>query len=287
MLHQQLYRSRRHSVHMPHSETEPFLRRIASYMHNAGRDDGLSDRTTAGGYPKLFDTPAYALCTLCTAPIESRFQTCWPCRQAPTEAIPDVAAFLSYALNDLQSGNVAHRYKDAYNTLDGDPKSQHDMAVLLYLCMAKHSQCIWRTHAYERLGVTTVPSGSGRREHPLERKLFTYVQGPPVIDVRRTAPARPRGQHEIGVDPTRYEIRSDVTDTHVLVLDDTWTTGAQTMSVVSALRRAGAARVTTLCVMRYMQRDYPTSAGWLQEQGTLPMYSDDFCPVTRSFTCPR
>jgi len=256
-------------------------------MHNAGRQDPLGGENQNGSHPKLIDLRAFGLCLLCTAPIETRFSKCFACGHAPANAIPDEATFLSYAMNGLQSGTVARQYKDAFNSPGGDPRSRQDMQILLYLCMAKHVDCLLRVHAFERLGVTFVPSGSGRKEHPLEQHLFPYVQGPPVIDIHRTAPSRLEGRRDAGIDPGRYEIPSDVTDAHILVLDDTWTTGTQMMSVVAALRAAGAARVTTLCIMRYLQREYPPTAGWLEEQGTLPKYSDDFCPVTRSFTCPR
>ena len=71
---------------------------------------------------------------------------------------------------------------------------------------------------------------------------------------------------------------------HVLLLDDTWTTGSKLQSAAVALRQAGAAAVTGLCVARWCRWDWPDHAALLDDLD-VP-YDPLLCPATDG-TCDR
>ena len=71
---------------------------------------------------------------------------------------------------------------------------------------------------------------------------------------------------------------------HVLLVEDTWTSGAKAQSAAVALRDAGAAYVTVLCVMRWCRWDWPGHAELLR---TLDKpYDPLWCPVFGKAGCP-
>jgi len=75
-----------------------------------------------------------------------------------------------------------------------------------------------------------------------------------------------------------------VTDRHVLVLDNVWTTGSNAQSAALTLRRAGAAAVSVLLMIgRWLSSRNAVSARFIDElQGD---YDPLVCPVTGG-RCP-
>jgi adenine/guanine phosphoribosyltransferase-like PRPP-binding protein len=67
--------------------------------------------------------------------------------------------------------------------------------------------------------------------------------------VRSAHPAQP---HRFALD--RYESTSHLTDEPVLLIDDTWTTGANAQSAAAALKRAGAGPVAAVVIGRHLNR---------------------------------
>ena len=63
-------------------------------------------------------------------------------------------------------------------------------------------------------------------------------------------------QRERELDPVRFAA-SPVPDGRVLLVDDTWTTGASAQSAAMALRRAGARSVVTVVIGRHVGRAAP------------------------------
>jgi phosphoribosylpyrophosphate synthetase len=70
---------------------------------------------------------------------------------------------------------------------------------------------------------------------------------------------------------------------HVLVVDDTWVSGGKAQSAALALKLAGAARVTIVCIGRLL------SYRWDEHRLLIDSLSEPYdamrCPVTGS-VCP-
>jgi orotate phosphoribosyltransferase len=66
---------------------------------------------------------------------------------------------------------------------------------------------------------------------------------------------------------------------HVLLIDDTWTTGGHAQSAVLSLREAGATRVSVLVVARWLKADYADNKQFIADMRTRD-FSTRICPWT-------
>lgn len=110
--------------------------------------------------------------------------------------------------------------------------------------------------------VTAVPSTSGRDDHPLPKLVSRVVRGTAkryeeLLLVDRTDLAQ-RAQA-----PDRFRAIQTVKGSFVLIVDDTWTTGAHAQSAAAALKTAGAAAVGVVAIGRWFNPDFGDSARWL------------------------
>ncbi|MDQ3988971.1 MAG: hypothetical protein M3291_07205 [Actinomycetota bacterium] len=73
---------------------------------------------------------------------------------------------------------------------------------------------------------------------------------------------------------------------HVLLIDDTWTTGARAQSGAMALAADGATAVTVVVLARWLDPSYPGTSAFVKERvSRQPDYDPRTCPVTGG-TCP-
>lgn len=230
-------------------------------------------------------------CRLCTTPNKLGYEYCFNCHQhrqsVPNELLPDRTAFLTYALKGDQSGFDVRNYKDGLNGRAPSVPSQQRLQSLTYFFVKYHSQCLKYSTGRSISGLVTVPSGQGRHPHPLDYAIAPYFEKSiNRVTIRRTAQSRKSGSRETSVDHERYEIQSDVTGLHILVLEDTWVSGTQALGVAASLKAAGAHTVSVLCVARWLDRSWDATSSWLSKTKGLLAYDPFFCPVSRSYDCP-
>lgn len=77
---------------------------------------------------------------------------------------------------------------------------------------------------------------------------------------------------------------TDLSGMHVMILDDTLTTGSRTQSAALALRRYGARYVTVMVISRYLRPRVGNNAEFTTARLRRD-YSPDICPVTGG-DCP-
>ncbi len=123
------------------------------------------------------------------------------------------------------------------------------LLALLLVFLRDHGRCGWR-----RAGITWPPTHlavvpSARRgpgPHPL-RALIT-----PYLSCRWAELVAMPNYHQVReLDPDRFEA-GPVPEARILLLDDTWTTGASAQSAALALRRAGARSIVTVVLGRHV-----------------------------------
>jgi predicted amidophosphoribosyltransferase len=133
-----------------------------------------------------------------------------------------------------------------------------ELAAVLWRFLAAHESCVAAGAGVERFElVTTVPSGSRERDpsHPLRRIVGELVA--PTRERYETLLRRsrlelePRMFHERKFEPTRA-----LDGEPVLLVDDTWTTGASAQSAAAALRRAGSGSVAAIVIGRHVNRGW-------------------------------
>jgi predicted amidophosphoribosyltransferase len=132
------------------------------------------------------------------------------------------------------------------------------VAAMLSMFLARHEACVARAAGVPAFGlVTTVPSSDSHRDehHPLRRLVGEQVPqtgGRHERLLRRTSvPLEPRA-----FDARRYRAVRPLEGESVLLIDDTWTTGASMQSAAAALKAAGAATVAAIVVGRHVNREW-------------------------------
>lgn len=146
-----------------------------------------------------------------------------------------------------------------------------------------HGRCIAATTGWWQ-AVTFVPSAARPGgEHPvadLARAVHSVHDDTAKVALKvgpglGEPPARAPRPDRFVV-PTVYQ--PVISDRHVLVVDDTWVSGTKSQSAAIALKDAGAARVTILCVTRWLRYDWDDHRQLIE---TLDEPYDAMrCPVT-------
>lgn len=116
--------------------------------------------------------------------------------------------------------------------------------------------------------ITSVPSTSGRPAHPLRSVVAEVVSGTAdrygdLLAIARTD-LEQRAQAA-----DRFRATRPLAGARVLVIDDTWTTGAHAQSASAALKAAGAPTVAVVAIGRWFNPAYRTDTAdgesWLAE----------------------
>lgn len=223
------------------------------------------------------------LCGLCRTPILEAYQWCYPCGQAPGRARPDLVGFTTYAVKDEQAAMDMHRYKDQR------PSAQAVSGVRLLLDHGlAHLECAERLTGQEIDAVAVMPSRSHYeqdRASMLQRMCAQVLPpGLPRLDLQPSQGAASTRRLEAGA----FQVGDCQGVSHVLLIDDTWVSGATVMSATAALRSAGATRVSALVLARWLDRKYPATKNFVdrvtEEQGLRSPLTA--CPFTLDGQCP-
>ena len=243
--------------------------RVGGFFHNTLRDP---QRT----------------CSVCYGPKGSG-DLCHRCAEHRAEFGPRLAddvVILTYVRGRQASESIhqsAHTVR-AYKQSPPARKCAEDMALMVHAATVIHGECIEKTSGSAWSAVTFVPSRSRPGPiHPvaeLARQVSRNndAQNRLLLDVAagfETPPDRTVRADRFEV-PSKYADR--VNGRHVLLIDDTWTSGAKVQSAAVALHDAGAKTVTALCVARWCRDNWPDHKELL-DMCTAP-YDALVCPVT-------
>jgi predicted amidophosphoribosyltransferase len=193
------------------------------------------------------------VCEVCFT-FTDRFTRCYTCARTPQSL--DAVAPISYspALAQL------HYVLAAYKRLDGRVGRQLSLqlAAVLWRFLSDHEHCLAAAAGVPAFDlVATVPSGDGGRDrsHPL-RWVVSELVAPTRARHRRllnrsdiTVPA-----HEF--DQRKFHATEELTGRAVLLIDDTWTTGANAQSAAAALRAANSGPVAAVVIGRHLNREW-------------------------------
>lgn len=207
--------------------------------------------------------PGPGVCDVCRTSIVPQFNPtrCRPCFDAidHVDYRPDEVAIIAVALRGQQ---LAHELL-TYKTRPGDPaidRIRIRLAALLWKWLSTHEDCVARGAGVAGFPVvTTLPSTRLERQedHPL-RTIVRDVVG--VTRVRHRDLLRSAGIPDSGDRRTPDRHRFSVIERSldrlgpILLIDDTWTSGANAYSAVHALKAAGATKVAVLCLGRWFNR---------------------------------
>jgi hypothetical protein len=223
-------------------------------------------------YEKVMQTPrgGFAVCRDCFN-LTRGFERCYAC--ASTERVLDAVVPISYSVGGESLNGALAGYKRL-----GGPLARRlaaDLAVILERFLVRHEACLARACGIEEhlargvagkrtrstcgLGsfdlVTTVPSSDRQRDerHPL-RWIVGELASPTADRHQRLLRRSQVPFEQRRFDRHRYEPTRALSGERVLLVDDTWTTGASAQSAAAALRDAGASSVAAVVIGRHLNR---------------------------------
>ncbi len=215
-------------------------------------------RIQAGGQAPLLSAPppdAAGVCGSCRTPVRPGRTRCFRCdkyRECLPGLLPDVVAPVAYAEKGGPHATNLWRYK---SDGPGAEAACAALRALLLVFLRDHGRCVWRcAGAPGPSHVAVVPSCRGRAgTHPLEAMAAPYLSLPWVRWVRGSDADGPA---PLDPDPRRFRPER-IAGASVLLLDDTWTSGASATSAAAALQLAGARAVAVVVLGRHLDAAIP------------------------------
>ncbi len=211
---------------------------------------------------------AVDVCEVCHSLVDPQYARCYPCHEA-VQRLPhtaDVVSFISLAPNTTQMATELWTYKRMDIRESLRRPRQTGLAAVLWKWLALHENCMARHVDTTKFDlITTVPSTSGRTgTHPLEDLVSKVVVGSgdryaPLLGLAATTTS-----HR-AFTPDRFTVTASPAGRTVLVIDDTWTTGAHAQSAAAALKAAGATAVGILAIGRWINVRWKTTPEWLHQ----------------------
>lgn len=199
------------------------------------------------------------VCDTCFNLIEGH-ERCWAC--AHGQQWLDALAPISYSVAHEQLHHVLASYKRCGG--EAARRLTTELAAVLWRHLAMHESCLagaaGAAPAFDL--VTTVPSGERSRDpvHPLRRLAGELVattrqRYQPLLN--RSPMPVPARAFALG----KFQATRPLSGESVLLIDDTWTTGANAQSAAAALKRAGSGPVGAVVIGRHLNREWRRNNG--------------------------
>lgn len=189
-------------------------------------------------------------CRACRAPVDEEYKFCFQCSQRRSTR-PDLAGFVAYAVNRGQSGTEMHRYKNQHPS----PQALNNVRLLLEHGLS-HLRCAGQLVGAPVGAVAVIPSRShymAGTPSPLQQLCaWTIPQDTPVAELHPTVGS----VSDRRVHGNAFKVAKCPDQSHITLVDDTWVSGATTLSAAAALRNAGVQRVSVLVLARWLDRNY-------------------------------
>lgn len=232
----------------------------------------------AGGYLRNPVREKLVTCADCLTPVNGGFERCFACNaHRKRVGLADRTAFLSYAIAGRESGHVMRGYKAQ------PPVAEHRLVVglLLLLALQDHTKCASAIAGRRVTHWAIVPSLPAKpSEHPLRGLVVQRAHGSEAPLKAAAVVGQPRS-----IDLGHFTCSAALPPrSHVLLIDDTWTTGGHAQSAALAFRKAGAAEVSVLVVARWLKEEYADNKRFIAKLDKKD-YEPLACPWT-SGTCP-
>jgi hypothetical protein len=215
------------------------------------------------------------LCGTCRGPAAPGRALCFQCglhRECAEASLADLVVPVAFAVKGDPLAACLWQYKSARLAEQAREAAAGLLRALLLLFLRDHGPCLWRAAGISGPAqLAVVPTGRGRPgPHPLRLLVEDYLDLPWAgLTVR---PGQPSDRD---LDPVRYAAEAS-SGAAILLLDDTWTTGASAQSAAIALRKAGAGAVVVVVLGRHVTQAAADAAGLTCE--VMP-YRPDRCAV--------
>jgi predicted amidophosphoribosyltransferase len=198
--------------------------------------------------------PGAGICRRCFTFVDPGYSTCYPCRQMSQMLESYVPISYSIAHGQL------HRALAGYKRAGGSTarRLQLGLGAVLWRFLVDHEPCLATAAGAPAFDlVTTVPSGDRQRDrvHPLP-EIVGEIVAPTRDRYERVLARSTKSVAERAFDREKCSVSRRLDDACVLLIDDTWTTGASAQSAAAALLDAGAAVVAAVTIGRHVNPEW-------------------------------
>lgn len=215
------------------------------------------------------------VCPICHGLLSSGTGYCYQCKEAQSKlpATADVIGFIALAVKGEQLATDLWVYKSS-RVHEARLRPQLGLAAVLWRWLSLHESCLASASGVDSFPiVTTVPSAVHRYPHPLTTIVSSIVRitsdryiellkpSELACDVAHTEHA----MNERIMNSQRYVATHTLTGhpEPVLIIDDTFTSGAHIQSAAACLSDAGYGPIAALCIGRHFNRR-PEKRGYIQ-----------------------
>ena len=213
------------------------------------------------------------VCRFCHGAPGSGFAQCASCHRTTRQVSNPVETIVPISLYTIPSQlhTVLRNYKDLDPGPTRDPLLLQ-VAGLIGRFLRDHRKCIVDTVGIDFDTIVAVPSSGGRiGAHPLEvaiDRLATYRS----MLANLLEPGSEKIDESRNANDLAFRVRGIARDRRVLLVDDTFVTGARIQSAASALHQGGATVVAALAVGRVVRfdPDYPNSQALFEQASSTP-----------------
>lgn len=197
--------------------------------------------------------PGPGVCKQCFNLIDG-YERCYACVRQP-HVLATVAP-ISYSVAHEQLHHALASYKRMSGAAGRRLAMQ--LAAVLWRFLTVHERCVARATGVESFPlVTTVPSSDRLRDenHPLRWIVSALVD--PTRDRYERLLRRSSCEADAhAFTPEKFAAERELSGEPVLLIDDTWTTGANAQSAAATLRGAGAGGLAAVVIGRHVNRDW-------------------------------
>lgn len=201
--------------------------------------------------------PLDRVCAICHSSVKTGFSRCLPCSEAAAADPPEILPITLSVHGELIHTHLRN-YKDSH-TAGVRSRMSLRLAALLATFMANHASCVGEWDY-----ATCVPSATRVALRAVVDRIRLFAGR-----YRQVLASRPE-TGERAIDPARFTVSADVSNHRILLLDDTFVSGASVFSAAGALREHGAAVVGPVVIGRHVQRGWPPSAELLSRLAKRP-----------------
>lgn len=218
------------------------------------------------------------VCAICHGAPPKGFNRCRSCSQTTDQVSHPVRLVVPISLTEVrgQLHHVLWAYKrESYPEKVRAP-FRLQISALMTRFLGQHGNCIRRAAHQDWDAITIVPSSQGRAGvHPLEDAIRL---SPLLLDQYQPLlrPGPGKADHNQASDQA-YDVVDSVSGMSVLLLDDTFTSGARAQSAASSLYCAGANVVAMVPIGRIINRDFSHEASALLDRAKEEPFDFDVC----------
>lgn len=222
------------------------------------------------------------VCNVCHGAPGTGWERCWSCAQSVQGVSRPVELVVPISLTELlgQLHHVLRSYKRADYPEEVRSRLRLQVGALLARFLATHRSCVENSAGSSWDCTTIVPSSQGRlTAHPLEQVLALF----PSLSREYRPLLRPGPETATHNHPSdrAYSVTTAVSGLKVLLLDDTFTSGARLQSAASALQLAGATVVAAVPIGRVVKPDFSPESAALLAKAREKSFDFDVCAVQR------